>query len=508
MINIRVNAKNLEYDIHALFKSYFPEEEITIKYAELSEESIGVPSFYDIRMTEDEVSCAYIPVNAKGNNVSEACAGNSDVKHGCTANPPNGSCELRETENVRGLERSKVKNALKRCIYRTLRNQTGHELPWGTLTGIRPTKIPMKMQEEGNSDKEIYRYLKDTYYVSDEKTKLCMGIAGLERKILKNIDVKDGYSLYIGIPFCPTTCLYCSFTSYPISAWKKRVDEYIGCLKKELDLLYNLYNGRSPDTIYMGGGTPTTLESGQFEDIIGYLRTLFDLDGIAEFTVEAGRPDSITEDKLSVLKSLGVTRISINPQTMNDETLKVIGRRHTKDDIINAFETARKCGFDNINTDIILGLPGETAHHVRYTTEELKKLAPDSITVHSMAIKRAAGMSEYLKEHEELKSINTPEMLSLVDKTARELNMLPYYMYRQKNMTGNFENVGYAREGCYGIYNILIMEEVQSIFACGAGTVSKRVHKNGLIERCDNVKDVELYMSRLDEMLERKRKLF
>ena len=493
MINIRVNEKNLEYDIHALFKSYFPEEEITIEQSEATEESNGVPSFYDIRLTDKEASCVYFPQNTYSDTYDINA---SDM--GTEA----------ETENTEGLDRSMAKNALKRCIYRTLKKQTGRELPWGTLTGIRPTKIPMKMLEDGCSDEDIYRYLKDTYYVSDEKTGLCTKIAHKEREILKKIDVKDGYSLYIGIPFCPTTCLYCSFTSYPISAWKERVDDYINCLKKELDLVYSLYNGRSPDTVYIGGGTPTTLEPAQLDELISYLKALFDLENIAEFTVEAGRPDSITHDKLSVLKSLGVTRISINPQTMNAETLKVIGRRHTKDDIIKAFEIARNCGFDNINTDIILGLPGETADHVRYTVRELKKLSPDSITVHSMAIKRAAAMAGYLKEHAELKSINTPEMLSLVDKTAAELNMSPYYMYRQKNMTGNFENVGYAREGCYGIYNILIMEEVQSILACGAGTVSKRVHGNGLIERCDNVKDVDLYMNRLDEMLERKKKLF
>ena len=258
----------------------------------------------------------------------------------------------------------------------------------------------------------------------------------------------------------------------------------------------------------MGGGTPTTLSPDQFKEIIGYLNELFDLSGLLEFTVEAGRPDSISEDKLKALKELKVNRISINPQTMNEDTLKIIGRRHSVDDIRKAFALARECGFDNINTDIILGLPGEDISHVRRTMDELKKLGPDSITVHSMAIKRAAGMAEYLKEYSDIKSINTPEMLSCADEGARALGMQPYYMYRQKNMTGNFENVGYAREGCYGIYNILIMEEVQSIVACGAGTVSKRVYDDGLIERCDNVKDLLQYMDRLDEMLDRKRKLF
>jgi oxygen-independent coproporphyrinogen-3 oxidase len=241
---------------------------------------------------------------------------------------------------------------------------------------------------------------------------------------------------------------------------------------------------------------------------MGYLRELFDLSGLYELTVEAGRPDSITAEKLKALKEAGVTRISINPQTMNDVTLKLIGRRHSVDDIKRAFITARDEGFSNINTDIILGLPGEDLSHVSHTMEELKKLSPESITVHSMAIKRAAGMAEYLKEHPEIKSTNTPDMLKCADEAAKDLGMLPYYLYRQKNMAGNFENVGYALPGHYGIYNILIMEEIQSIVACGAGTVSKRVHEDGLIERCDNVKDIDLYISRFDEMCDRKRKLF
>ena len=286
------------------------------------------------------------------------------------------------------------------------------------------------------------------------------------------------------------------------------MDDYIACIKKELSLVYELYGGRTPDTIYIGGGTPTTLTSEQFVDLICYLRELFDLDRVLEFTVEAGRPDSITEEKLRTLKELGVTRISINPQTMNEETLKLIGRRHSTDDVKKAFDIARSCGFDNINTDIILGLPGENIEHVKHTMEEIKVLDPASLTVHSMAIKRAAGMAEYLRKHEEIKSINTPEMLDEADRGARNMGMSPYYLYRQKNMAGNFENVGYARGGYYGIYNILIMEEVQSILAVGAGTVSKRVYKDGLITRCDNVKDVDLYMGRIDEMLDRKRKLF
>lgn len=477
---IRVNEKNLEYDIYALFKAFFPEEEINIEADPEEKESTGIPSFYDVRISSSSASCSYF---------------DGEVRH-------------KKDEEFLSPDKGAIKDAIKRCIYACISEKSGRSLPWGTLTGIRPAKIPMLMIDKGSDDEEIRKYMKYRYLVSDEKIRLSTQIAHTEREILKDIDAKDGYSLYIGIPFCPTTCLYCSFTSYPIARWKERVDDYIACVRKELKLTCGLYKGRTPDTIYIGGGTPTTLTPEQFRELIGYLRELFDLDKVLEFTVEAGRPDSITEEKLKTLKELGVTRISINPQTMNDETLKIIGRRHSTDDVRQAFKIARGCGMTNINTDIILGLPGENIEHIRHTMEEIKKLGPESLTVHSMAIKRAAGMAEYLKEHEEIRSINTPQMLDEADRGAREMQMMPYYLYRQKNMAGNFENVGYAKEGHYGIYNILIMEEVQSIMAVGAGTVSKHVYPDGLITRCDNVKDVDLYMNRLDEMLDRKRKLF
>ncbi len=480
MIRIRVNEKNLEYDIYALFKAFFPEEEINIEADPEEKESTGIPSFYDVRISSSSVSCSYY---------------DGEVGH-------------KKEEELLSPDKGAIKDAIKRCIYACVSEMSGRSLPWGTLTGIRPAKIPMLMIDKGSDDEEIRKYMKYRYLVSDEKIGLSTQIAHREREILKDIDAKDGYSLYIGIPFCPTTCLYCSFTSYPIARWKDRVDDYIACVRKELKLTYELYKGRTPDTIYIGGGTPTTLTPDQFRGLIGYLRDLFDLDKVLEFTVEAGRPDSISEEKLKTLKELGVTRISINPQTMNDETLKIIGRRHSTDDVRQAFKIARGCGMKNINTDIILGLPGENIEHIRHTMEEIKKLDPESLTIHSMAIKRAAGMAEYLKEHEEIRSINTPQMLDEADRGAREMQMMPYYLYRQKNMAGNFENVGYAKEGHYGIYNILIMEEVQSIMAVGAGTVSKHVYPDGLITRCDNVKDVDLYMNRLDEMLDRKRKLF
>lgn len=459
-MTIYINDESFSYDVYSLTKAFFQDEEIAVEKIAVNDND------FTYRMSDIEIRL-----------------------------------------NADNEERSEFKNRIKREIYSALSKYTNRSLPWGTLTGIRPTKIPMSFINEGKSDEYIKSYMKDTYFVSDDKIDLSIDIAKREQKILCGLSGKNGYSLYIGIPFCPTTCMYCSFTSYPIFKWKNRVNEYINTLKKEIDYVRDNLSDKTIDTVYIGGGTPTTLEPEQFDDLIGYLRNNLDLSKCREFTVEAGRPDSITEEKLIALKRNKVTRISVNPQTMNEETLRLIGRNHTVKQFREVFLLAKKY-FDNINTDLILGLPGETEEHVLYTFSEIEKLAPESITVHSMAIKRAAHMDEYLKSHPEIKSVNSREMMDMAAVCASNLGMNAYYLYRQKNMSGNYENTGYALEGKEGIYNILIMEEVQTIVALGAGTVTKRVYGDGRIERCDNVKDVALYIDKIDEMIERKRQLF
>ena len=344
--------------------------------------------------------------------------------------------------------------------------------------------------------------------MSTEKGELAIEIADREKKLLDTLHYENGYSLYIGIPFCPTTCLYCSFTSYPIFSWKKRMGEYLDALEKEIDFVAERYKDRVLDTIYIGGGTPTTLEAEELTKILNKLRKSFDLSHLKELTVESGRADSITYEKLLAMKEGGVTRISVNPQTMKQETLDLIGRKHTVEQVKEAFALAREAGFSNINMDLILGLPGETAEDVRNTMAEIKKLAPDSLTVHSLAIKRASRLNQWIEENGISLLNNTEETMGITMEGAGEMGLLPYYLYRQKNMSGNFENVGYAKEGKFGIYNILIMEEKQTIAALGAGSISKRVYADGRIERCDNVKDVGLYIEKIDEMIERKRRLF
>ena len=405
-------------------------------------------------------------------------------------------------------DRLETKNRIKRNLYRLLEKRTGRSLPWGTLTGIRPTKIPMTKLEEGWSREEIADFMKETYFAGDDKIALSVEIAERERELLSRMSYENGYSLYVGIPFCPTTCLYCSFTSYPIGKWEKRMDEYLGALFRELEYTADRMKGKVLDTVYFGGGTPTSLSAEHLDQVISKVEELFDLSGVQEFTVEAGRPDSITREKLEVLKRHGITRISINPQTMNQKTLDVIGRRHTVDMVKEKFALAREMGFDNINMDLIIGLPGERMEDVAHTLEEVRRLSPDSLTVHSLALKRAARLNLEWDQYADMGMVNTQEMIDLTARFAREMGMEPYYLYRQKNMAGNFENVGYSLPGKACIYNILIMEEMQTIAACGAGTTTKVVFpQENRRERTENVKDVDQYIQRIDEMIERKEKL-
>lgn len=405
-------------------------------------------------------------------------------------------------------ERQTAKSKIKRELYGLLSEKTKKTLPWGTLTGIRPTKIALTRLEAGQSEDEIGRFMEETYLTSREKIDLSIEIAGRERELLKNIDYENGYSLYVGIPFCPTTCLYCSFTSYPIGAWKGKTGLYLDALFKELSYTAEKMKGRTLDTVYFGGGTPTSLEAGELDAILTKIEELFDLSSVSEFTVEAGRPDSITREKLLALRKHGITRISINPQTMKQATLDLIGRRHTVEMVKEKYALARELGFDNINMDLIIGLPEEDIDDVRATMEELKAMAPDSVTVHSLAIKRAARLNMFREQYANLKIRNTQEMVDLTAKCAREMGLLPYYLYRQKNMAGNFENVGYAAPGKACIYNILIMEEKQTIVGCGAGTTTKVAFPaENRLERVENVKDVGQYIERIDEMIARKEKM-
>ena len=416
--------------------------------------------------------------------------------------------------NVDHADRKETKNQLKIVLYKMIEKGIGHGLPWGTLSGIRPTKIAMKCLEDGMNDEQTYDYLKENYLASDEKINLSMGIAKREKALLDRLDYEKGYSLYVGIPFCPSTCAYCSFTSYPLGVWKNRVDEYLDALEKELSYVADTFKDKTLNSVYIGGGTPTTLLPYQLDRLIKKIKGSFDLSNCLEFTVEAGRPDSITREKLETLKANGISRISVNQQTMKQKTLDIIGRHHTVEDTINSFKLARETGFDNINMDLIMGLPEETIDDVRKTMEIIKELAPDNVTVHSLAVKRAARLTIFKDRYQDMQMINTQEHMDLCAGYCEEMGLEPYYLYRQKGMAGNMENVGYALPGKAGVYNILIMEEKQTIVACGAGASTKRVwnepNPDGThrIDRCENVKDVATYIDRIDEMIDRKKRLF
>ena len=397
------------------------------------------------------------------------------------------------------------KRIIKRTIYELLKEETGFCPRWGLLTGVRPAKIISHMLADGASDGECMAFLTEKYLVSEEKAELALKVAKAEKKIL-DANRPEEISLYIGIPFCPTRCLYCSFTAYPLKQYEKRVDEYLDAMFKEMEYLARYSRKFVLKNIYIGGGTPTSLDERQLERLLKKVQELFCPTEDMEYTVEAGRPDTITREKLRLMKVYGVNRISINPQTMSDETLNRIGRRHSVDDIRRVYREAREEGHQHINMDLILGLPGETPADVSHTMEEIEKLAPDTVTVHTLAVKRASRLREQLDKYDMTTADTLEEMLAISAASAKRMGMEPYYMYRQKNMVGNFENVGYCHPGKEGVYNVQIMEEKQTILAAGAGASTKTVDpETDRIERVFNVKSIEDYIGRIDEMIERKR---
>ncbi len=478
MITVKLNRRDFEYDIYSLVRAFYPKSDCVV-----SDRAEDLPAQAELKMS----------LFFEQNRIRLEISGEDGFA--------DQSGELPLEENM---ERPDVKSVLKSLIYGLLGERTGQDLPWGDLTGIRPVKIAMSQLLQGKSNAQIARYMRERYHVSIPKSALAVMIANKEKYLLDQLDHRNGYSLYIGIPFCPSICLYCSFSSSPLALWKGEVDAYLDALEKEMGHSACLFEGKELQTVYIGGGTPTTLEPAQMDRLLTMTERCFDLSKVREFTVEAGRPDSITEDKLKVLRQHGISRISINPQTMNQKTLDLIGRKHTVEEIIATFRMARELGFDNINMDLIIGLPGEGLEEVRHTMEELGKLDPDSVTVHALALKRAARLTRLFDDYKDISFQASNEIMDLTMRTNEERGLAPYYLYRQKNIAGNFENVGYAKAGRECLYNILIMEEVQSILALGAGGSTKLVYADGHIERIENVKDIRSYIDRIDEMIDRK----
>ncbi len=465
-VKIKLNDMKYRYDVYQMFNIYFPLDEI--KFLDDGD--------YIVNILEDKVE---FKCNEYYN-------------------------ETKIFENI--------KEDIKRLVFSSLKDITKEEYPWGILVGIRPSKIALKYLEEGKTEEEIIEIFKTKHLANEEKAKLCIEIAKAEEKFVnKN---SNSIAIYIGMAFCPTRCFYCSFAANPIIGNKKLVSPYLEALIREIKAMKKYVNDRklNIESVYFGGGTPTAVNNEEFEIVMKEAYEAFVKDkNVKEFTVECGRPDSITREKLQTMLNYDVTRISINPQTMNDDTLKMIGRGHNSNEVIEKFNLARSMGFNDINMDMIIGLPGEGIKEVLHTKEEILKLKPDSLTVHGLSLKRASILYEnfVLKKGIQVKKQNELALMYEESrKLANELGLKPYYMYRQKNMVGNMENLGYSRKGAECIYNIEMIEDKQTIIALGADAVSKVVFlEEGRIERFANIKDVREYVSRIEEMVEGKKKL-
>lgn len=466
-VKIALNDLNYRYDVYQIFNIYFPLDEIKF---------LDNDGDYIVNILDNNLEFIY-----------------DDYKK-------------------EGFRTGNIKDDIKKLVFSSLKEITGEEYPWGILVGIRPSKIALKHLKEGKREEEIINIFKNNHLASEEKAKLCIEVAKAEKRFV-NKEEKN-IAVYIGMAFCPTRCFYCSFAANPIIGNKKLVNPYLEALIYEIREMKKYIEERSLniETVYFGGGTPTAVNNEEFEIIMQEINSAFVNDkNILEFTVECGRPDSITKEKLETMKKYDVTRISINPQTMNDETLKIIGRGHTSADVIDKFNLAREMGFEDINMDIIVGLPGEGIENLRYTKEEILKLSPDSLTVHGLSLKRASILYENFILKKGIQVKRQKELSAMYEESrslAKELRLKPYYMYRQKNMVGNMENLGYSKEGKECIYNIQMIEDRQTIIALGADAVSKVVFLDeNRIERFSNIKDIKEYINRVNEMVEGKKKL-
>lgn len=446
---------------------------------------------------------------AFSDNISDACgeayviAGVEDSIRLYTDIMLDGELSHAEKKLSPGADISVCEHELCRLIFHILVEKTGITPPWGLMTGIRPVKRVIDLMNRGMSKEEVFTALSDKYEISSGKLELAYATAVNQLPILEKINT-EAVSLYVSIPFCPTRCSYCSFVSHSMDSAIKLMPQYVEALCRELEIIAELVreNGTKIDTIYFGGGTPTSISAGELRTIMECVAKNFDLDSVREYSVEAGRSDTITEEKLHVIKELGAQRISVNPQTLNDDVLRVIGRKHSGSDFLRSFELARKSGFTNINTDLIAGLPTESAESFRNTLDRIIDLDPESITVHTLTIKRAASLFANGREYA---SDPASEMVDYSIYRLMESGYLPYYMYRQKNTLDNLENVGYAKKGFESWYNIFIMDETQTILGAGCAASTKLVYPGGRIERIHNYKFPYEYINRFDQLMEKKK---
>lgn len=470
-MNLYVKNHNFHFELENLTRLFFPNEKITV-----------IRDF-----SEPQPPCIYTEVSDK-----------------ITISVNIGSFNKSETA-VKKLTDDDNELVSAQLLYKLLCDFTGLTQPWGILTGVRPVKLLRRLAEESSEEQAVKKFEKD-FFVSNEKIALSRETEHNERKILE-LSKPESFSLYVGIPFCPSRCSYCSFVMASIERAEKLIEPYTKLLCEEIKRTAEIANklGLRLETVYFGGGTPTTLSAEQLDTVLRTVNKSFDMSTCREFTVEAGRPDTIDIAKLFALKENKVDRISINPQTTNDEVLKTIGRKHTAQQFFDAFELARKCGFDNINTDLIAGLPTDTPESFKNSLDSIVKLNAECITVHTLCMKRASRLTTEGVTLDLQQARDAREMLAYTQNILGQNGYIPYYMYRQSRMVGNLENVGWSKRGFESLYNVYVMDETHTILACGSGGVTKLKRNNpDYLERIFNFKYPYEYIDRFDELIQRK----
>lgn len=470
-MNLYVKNHNFHFELENLTRLFFPNEKITV----IRDFSEPQPPYIYTEVS-DKIT---ISVNIGSFNKSETA-----VK------------KLTDDDN-------ELVSA--QLLYKLLCDFTGLTQPWGILTGVRPVKLLRRLAEESSEEQAVKKFEKD-FFVSNEKIALSRETEHNERKILE-LSKPESFSLYVGIPFCPSRCSYCSFVMASIERAEKLIEPYTKLLCEEIKRTAEIANklGLRLETVYFGGGTPTTLSAEQLDTVLGTVNKSFDMSTCREFTVEAGRPDTIDIAKLFALKENKVDRISINPQTVSDEVLKTIGRKHTAQQFFDAFELARKCGFDNINTDLIAGLPTDTPESFKNSLDSIVRLNAECITVHTLCMKRASRLTTEGVTLDLQQARDAREMLAYTQNILGQNGYIPYYMYRQSRMVGNLENVGWSKRGFESLYNVYVMDETHTILACGSGGVTKLKRNNpDYLERIFNFKYPYEYIDRFDELIQRK----
>ena len=470
-MNLYVKNHNFHFELENLTRLFFPNEKITV----IRDFSEPQPPYIYTEVS-DKIT---ISVNIGSFNKSETA-----VK------------KLTDDDN-------ELVSA--QLLYKLLCDFTGLTQPWGILTGVRPVKLLRRLAEESNEEQAVNKFEKD-FFVSNEKIALSRETEHNERKILE-LSKPESFSLYVGIPFCPSRCSYCSFVMASIERAEKLIEPYTKLLCEEIKRTAEIANKLALrlETVYFGGGTPTTLSAEQLDTVLRTVNKSFDMSTCREFTVEAGRPDTIDIAKLFALKENKVDRISINPQTVNDEVLKTIGRKHTAQQFFDAFELARKCGFDNINTDLIAGLPTDTPESFKNSLDSIVRLNAECITVHTLCMKRASRLTTEGVTLDLQQARDAREMLAYTQNILGQNEYIPYYMYRQSRMVGNLENVGWSKKDFESLYNVYVMDETHTILACGSGGVTKLKRNNpDYLERIFNFKYPYEYIDRFDELIQRK----